>query len=49
MRDVDRLDTRGGRMRIPRSRGAMSGLLLVILGLWGALIPFVGALHQFRL
>jgi len=29
-------------MRIPRSRGAISGMLLVLLGLWGALIPFVG-------
>ena len=25
-----------------RSRGAVSGALLVLLGLWGALIPFVG-------
>jgi hypothetical protein len=31
-----------GTMRVPRSRGAMSGTLLVLLGLWGALIPFVG-------
>jgi hypothetical protein len=29
-------------MRVPRSRGAVSGLLLVLLGVWGALIPFVG-------
>jgi hypothetical protein len=27
---------------MPRSRGALSGLLLVILGAWGALVPFVG-------
>jgi hypothetical protein len=33
---------RGGRMRIPRSRGAASGFLLILLGAWGALIPFVG-------
>jgi hypothetical protein len=25
-----------------RSRGAASGLLLVLLGIWGAIIPFVG-------
>ena len=31
-----------GKTRIPRSRGAMSGLLLILLGIWGALIPFVG-------
>jgi hypothetical protein len=29
-------------MRIPRSRGAVSGLLLMVLGAWGALVPFVG-------
>jgi hypothetical protein len=31
-----------GTLRIPRSRGAVSGVLLVLLGIWGALIPFVG-------
>ncbi len=29
-------------MRIPRTRGAVSGLLLMALGVWGAFIPFVG-------
>lgn len=38
---------RGGRMRIPRSRGAASGFLLVLLGVWGALIPFVGPYFDF--
>ena len=47
MRDVDRYGTGAGRMRIPRSRGAVSGLLLVLLGLWGALIPFVGPYFDF--
>lgn len=28
--------------RVPRSRGAVSGTLLVLLGAWGAIIPFVG-------
>lgn len=28
--------------RVRRSRGALSGLLLVLLGVWGALAPFVG-------
>ena len=32
---------------MPRSRGAVSGLLLVILGAWGALIPFVGPHFNF--
>jgi hypothetical protein len=30
------------RLHMPRSRGAFSGLLIVILGLWGGLVPFVG-------
>ncbi|MFN8204030.1 MAG: hypothetical protein U0S48_15810 [Solirubrobacteraceae bacterium] len=29
-------------MQIPRTRGAVSGLLLIVLGVWGAVIPFVG-------
>ena len=29
-------------LRVPRSRGAFSGVLLVLLGAWGALVPFVG-------
>jgi len=29
-------------VRIPRSRGAVSGLLLVVLGAWGALVAFIG-------
>ena len=33
---------RGGRMSIPRTRGATSGLLLIVLGAWGAIIPFIG-------
>jgi hypothetical protein len=36
-------------MRIPRSRGAVSGLLLVIMGLWGGLIPFVGPYFNFAI
>src|SRR6201990_493973 len=36
-----------GRLWMPRSRGAVSGLLLVILGVWGALIPFVGPHFNF--
>jgi hypothetical protein len=30
------------RLHMPRSRGAASGLLIVLLGIWGGLIPFVG-------
>src|SRR5436189_5671606 len=29
-------------MRIARSTGAVSGLLIAVLGIWGALIPFMG-------
>jgi hypothetical protein len=28
--------------RIPRSRGGVSGVLLILLGAWGGLVPFVG-------
>jgi hypothetical protein len=31
-----------GMLRVRRSRGALSGSLLVLLGVWGALIPFIG-------
>ena len=31
-----------GILRVPRSRGALSGVLLIVLGAWGALIPLVG-------
>jgi hypothetical protein len=31
-----------GMLRVPRSRGALSGILLVLLGAWGGLVPFVG-------
>jgi hypothetical protein len=30
------------RMHMPRSRGAASGLLVVLLGVWGGLVPFAG-------
>jgi hypothetical protein len=29
-------------MRLPRTTGALSGILIIVLGVWGALIPFVG-------
>ncbi|MBB4664199.1 hypothetical protein [Conexibacter arvalis] len=29
-------------MRVPRTRGAVSGMVIALLGLWGALIPFIG-------
>lgn len=38
---------RGGRMTMPRSRGALSGFLLILLGVWGALVPFVGPYFDF--
>lgn len=42
-----RVHHRGGRMQIRRSRGAASGFLLILLGVWGALIPFVGSYFDF--
>ncbi len=37
----------GGRLRIARSRGAASGFLVILLGLWGALVPFLGPSFDF--
>src|SRR5215831_17335844 len=34
-------------MRVPRTRGVGSGVLLILLGAWGALIPFVGPYFHF--
>lgn len=49
MTAVVNADTRGlGAWHIPRSRGAVTGLLLMLLGLWGALIPFVGPYFHFE-
>jgi hypothetical protein len=31
-----------GTLRIPRSRGALSAGLLILFGIWGAVIPFIG-------
>jgi hypothetical protein len=36
-----------GILQMRRSRGLASGLLLVLLGLWGAFIPFVGPYFHF--
>jgi hypothetical protein len=36
-----------GVMRIPRSRGGVSGSLLILLGAWGGLVPFVGPYFSF--
>jgi hypothetical protein len=30
------------RLHMPRSRGAASGLVVILLGIWGGLVPFVG-------
>ena len=32
---------------IPRSRGAVCGVLLILLGLWGGVAPFIGAYIHF--
>jgi hypothetical protein len=36
-----------GMLRVPRTRGVFSGLLLILLGAWGALAPFVGPYFHF--
>jgi hypothetical protein len=40
-------DLTAGRWRIPRSRGALGGLLLVLCGIWAAFIPLVGPYFNF--
>ncbi|MET0701182.1 MAG: hypothetical protein ABWY93_16120 [Mycobacterium sp.] len=48
MRDLETRDrVRGGRMQIAPSRGAASGVLLIVLGIWGALVPFIGPYFDF--
>jgi hypothetical protein len=36
-----------GVARVPRSRGGVSGVLLILLGAWGGLAPFVGPYFHF--
>jgi len=36
-----------GEEQIPRNRGAVCGVLLILLGLWGGLAPFVGPYFHF--
>jgi hypothetical protein len=48
MNDLDTgVRPRRGRLEMPRSRGAASGFLLILLGAWGALIPFIGPYFNF--
>src|SRR5438067_583781 len=42
-------ETEGVTVRIRRSTGALSGLIILVLGLWGALIPFVGPYCDFSI
>ena len=37
------------RTRIPRTKGAISGLIVILLGLWGGLIPFVGPYFNYSM
>jgi hypothetical protein len=49
-RQVNAVDPlHGGAVQVPRSRGAVSGLLLIALGAWGALIPLIGPAFGFGL
>lgn len=38
---------RASRLRVPRTRGAISGMLLMVLGAWAALVPFIGPYFGF--
>lgn len=35
------------RMQVRRSRGAVSGILLMLLGIWGGLVPFAGPIFDY--
>ena len=35
--------------RIPRTKGALSGFLIVLLGIWAGLVPFVGPYFHFAM
>src|SRR2546429_3306990 len=41
------LITMTAMLRVPRSRGALSGVLLVLLGLWGGLAALAGPYFHF--
>jgi hypothetical protein len=36
-------------MRIPRTKGALTGLAIIALGLWAGLVPFVGPYFDFQI
>ena len=36
-----------GQGQIPRTRGGVCGVLLILLGLWGGLAPFIGPYFHF--
>jgi hypothetical protein len=38
-----------GMRRIPRTKGAISGFVIVLLGLWGGLVPFVGPYFNYAM
>lgn len=40
-------DLHGGLVHIPRSRGALSGVLLIVFGAWAGIIPFLGPLFSY--
>ncbi|MDT4942836.1 MAG: hypothetical protein QOJ34_2925 [Pseudonocardiales bacterium] len=42
MDQTERSTRRASRYRVPRSRGALSGFLLLLLGAWAALVPMIG-------
>lgn len=35
------------RMHVRRSRGVLSGILLILLGAWGGLVPFIGPIFGY--
>ena len=46
MRHTDPDYERPRALYMPRTRGAVTGLILILLGAWGALIPFIGPIFN---
>lgn len=41
------IDLHAGRRRVARTRGALSGIVLIVLGAWAAIVPFIAPYLDF--
>jgi hypothetical protein len=40
--------TRTGRLVVPRTRGLLAGLIILVLGVWGGIVPFIGPYFHYQ-